>query len=176
MIFCPPSPPVSRLLMSGLGVRRHKDLTLRCDFDHSQSSSGSTPGTTYFGSPGVLPEWLYHFCGSILPVPFFKPCGSTPSRTIPLLREHSHKSGIAGPGALPEWLFCYSGSKIFMIQNFDILLPVLLFLLLLLLWECSRKSGIVLLGVLPQGLKKGTGSILPQKWYSHSGSTPGDPK
>ena len=84
-------------------------------FDHSQSGSGSTPGTTYFGSPGVLPEWLYHSCGSILPVSFFKPCGSTPSRTIPLLREHSHKSGIVGPGALPEWLFCYSGSKIFMI-------------------------------------------------------------
>ena len=27
---------------------------------------------------------------------------SAPSRTIPLLREHSRKSGIAGPGALPE--------------------------------------------------------------------------
>ena len=83
-----------------------------CDFDHSQSGSGSAPGITYFESLGVLPEWLYHFCGSILPVPFFKPCGSTPSRIIPLLWEHSHKSGIAFPGALPEQLFCHSGSKI----------------------------------------------------------------
>ena len=120
-------------------------LEVGCDFDHSQSSSGSTPSTSYFGSPGVLPVWLYHFCGSKLPVPCFKPCRSAPSRTIPLLCEHSRKSGIAGPGALPEWLFCYSGSKVFMIYNFDILLPVLLFL---------------------------SPGVLPQQWYSGSGSTP----
>ena len=37
------------------GQAPNPPVTGRCDFDHSQSGSGSATGST-FGSPGVLPE------------------------------------------------------------------------------------------------------------------------
>ena len=81
------------------------------------------------------------------------------------MREYSQKSGKVLLGVLPKRLFLYTGSDLDMIYNLDILLPldtlgvlpVLLLLvsgstpgrLILCQWEYSRKSGIVLVGPLP---------------------------
>merc|ERR1712155_442346 len=85
--------------------------------------SGST---SYFVSSGVLPELLYHVCGS---TPIF-----TNLFLRPLLWEHSHKNGIALLGVLPKSQKLYIGSRLDMIYNLDILLPL------------------DTLGVLPEGL------------------------
>ena len=106
---------------------------------------------------GVLPEVLLLLVS-----------GSTPRRLIFGQWEYSRKSGIVLPGVLPKKLFLYTGSDLDMMYNLDILLPldtlgvlpVLLFLvsgstpgrLICCQWEYSRKSGIVLPGVLPKKL------------------------
>merc|ERR1739841_163687 len=89
---------------------------------------------------------------------------------------YSQKPKIKVLGVLPKRLFLYTGSDLDMIYNLDILLPldtlgvlpVLLFLVsgstprrpIFCQWEYSRKSGIVLPGVLPKKLFLYTGSAL----------------
>ena len=132
--------------------------------------SGSTPSNSYFGSSGVLPELLYHVCGSAPTKMVQEGIGSTPIFTNlflrPLLWEHSHKNGIALPGVLPNNQKLYIGSRLDMIYNLDILLPL------------------DTLGVLPEGLFLVSGSacythiprVLPESKNKHSGSTPSEQK
>ena len=132
--------------------------------------SGSTPSNSYFGSSGVLPELLYHVCGSAPTKMVREGIGSTPVFTNlflrPLLWEHSHKNGIALPGVLPNNQKLYIGSRLDMIYNLDILLPL------------------DTLGVLPEGLFFLSGStprrLIFGQWdcllYTYSKSTPREQK
>ena len=111
--------------------------------------SGSTPNNSYFGSSGVLPDLLYHVCGSAPTEMVREGIGSTPVLKNmflgPLLWEHSHKNGIALPGVLPINKKLFIGSRLDMIYNLDILLPLDTLGVLL--------EGLFFsLGVLPEGL------------------------
>ena len=120
--------------------------------------SGSTPSNSYFGSSGVLPELLYLVCGSAPTKMVQEGIGSTPVLTNmflgPLLWEHSHKNGIALLGVLPNNQKLYIGSRLDMIYNLDILLPL------------------DTLGVLPEGSFFLSGST-PRMLILLSGSTLG---
>ena len=143
--------------------------------------SGSTPSNSYFGSSGVLPELLYHVCGSAPTKMVREGIGSTPIFTNlflrPLLWEHSHKNGIALPGVLPNNQKLYIGSRLDMIYNLDILLQTIPIYYSQYLYFCS-------LGVLPEGLFLVSGSacytciprVLPESNNKHSGSTPSEQK
>ena len=100
--------------------------------------SGSTPSNSYFGSSGVLPELLYHVCGSAPTKMVQEGIGSTPIFTNlflrPLLWEHSHKNGIALPGVLPNNQKLYIGSTPGRL-NFSF-------------WEYSQKAYFMSVGVL----------------------------
>ena len=130
---------------------------------------GSTPVSAIPLFAGVLPQKCCSASGS---TPILKK-----QSVGPLLREYSRKSGpTILPGVLPKRLFLYTGSDLDMIYNLDILLPldtlgvlpVLLFLvsgstpgrLIFCQWKYSRKSGIVLPGVLRKKLYLYTGSDL----------------
>ena len=117
--------------------------------------------TTPKAGPGVLLVLLFQACGStprstipdlreysprVLPVYDFKGSGSTPRSAIPDLREYSHKSGIVPLGVLPDPLKLCTGSGHDMICRSVIILPL------------------NTMGALP--------GVLPQVWYSTSGSTP----
>ena len=135
--------------------------------------------TTLKACLGVLPVLLilglreysrkcYTTLAGVLPQKCCSASGSTlvlkKHSVGPFLREYSRKSGIVLPGVLPKRLFLYTGSDLDMI-----VLQVLLFLvsgsthgrLIFCQWEYSRKSGIVLPGV------------LPKKLFLYTGSTPG---
>ena len=143
--------------------------------------SGSTPSNSYFGSSGVLPELLYHVCGSAPTKMVQEGIGSTPIFTNlflrPLLWEHSHKNGIALPGVLPKSQKLYIGSDLNMIYNLDILLQTIQIYYSQYFYFCS-------LGVLPEGLFLVSGSacythiprVLPESKNKHSGSTPSEQK
>ena len=64
----------------------------------------------------------------MLPQKWYSASGSTPilkkHGTVPILREHSHKSGVVLPGVLPNKLKLYTGSDLDIICNLDILLPL----------------------------------------------------
>ena len=125
---------------------------------------------TIFGCLGVLPELLYHVCGSAPTKMVQEGIGSTPILTNmflePLLWEHSHKNGIGLPGVPPNNQKLYIGSKLDMIYNLDILLPL------------------DTLGVLPEGLFFLSGStprrLIFSQWecllYTYSKSTPREQK
>ena len=141
--------------------------------------SGSTPSNSYFGSSGVLPELLYHVCGSAPTKMVREGIGSTPIFTNlflrPLLWEHSHKNGIALLGVLPKSQKLYIGSDLNMIYNLDILLQTIPIYYSQYFYFCS-------LGVLPEGLFLVSGSacythiprVLPESKNKHSGSTPSE--
>ena len=77
----------------------------------------------------TLKACLYYttFAG-VLPEKWYSASGSTPVLNkygpVPLLQEHSHKSGIVLPGVLLNKLKLYYGSDLDMICNLDILLPL----------------------------------------------------
>ena len=143
--------------------------------------SGSTPSNSYFGSSGVLPELLYHVCGSAPTKMVQEGIGSTPVLTNlflrPLLWEHSHKNGIALPEVLPKSQKLYIGSDLNMIYNIDILLQTIPIYYSQYFYFCS-------LVVLPEGLFLVSGSacythiprVLPESKNKHSGSTPSEQK
>ena len=81
------------------------DASYRCDFDHSQSRSGSTPVTAILGLWEYSQKYYTRLAGvlpRVLPVHDFSVFGSTPRSAIPDLREYSHKSGIVPLGVLPD--------------------------------------------------------------------------
>ena len=74
----------------------------------------------YFVSVGVRPEVLYYFTfAGVLPEKWYSASGSTTILNkhgpVPLLQEHSHKSGIVLPGVLPNKLKLYNWSDLDMI-------------------------------------------------------------
>ena len=91
--------------------------------------------TTLKACLGVLPvllilglrEYYTTFAG-VLPEKWYSASGSTPVLNkhgpVPLLREHSNKSGIVLLGVLLNKLKLYTGSDLDMICNLDILLPL----------------------------------------------------
>ena len=119
--------------------------------------SGSTPSNSYFGSLGVLPELLYHVCGSAPTKMVQEGIGSTPIFTNlflrPLLWEHSRKNGIALLGVLPKSQNLCIGSDLNIIYNLDILLQTIPIYLSQYFYFCSP-------GVLPEGLFWLSGSTL----------------
>ena len=88
---------------------------------------------------GVLPVLLilglreysrksYTTFAEVLPQKWYSASGSTPvlieHGPVPLLREHSYKSGIVLPGVIPNKLKQYTGNDLDIICNLDILLPL----------------------------------------------------
>ena len=89
--------------------------------------SGSTPSILILGLREYSQKYYTTFAG-VLPQKWYSASGSTPVLNkcgpVPLLQEHSHKSGIVLPGVLPNKLNLYTGSDLDMICNLDILLPL----------------------------------------------------